>query len=229
MVKQRSLPSRGGGTKCRRGDRTKFPLRFEAKCIIIFQIKIREVTTMDGVENIDANLIETRINSKEIYHGRLLHVFRDEVRLPDGRTAEREWIKHPAAAAVVPITEEGEVIMVRQYRYPVRQVTLEIPAGKLDVIGEEPLACACRELAEETGCSAREMKYLTAIDTTVGFTNERIYIYLARGLAAGPQNLDDDEFINVVRVPMKTAVEMVMSGEISDAKSCVAILMANSL
>ncbi|MDO4204393.1 MAG: NUDIX hydrolase [Selenomonadaceae bacterium] len=184
---------------------------------------------MNGVENSDANLIETRINSKEIYHGRLLHVFRDEVRLPDGRTAEREWIKHPGAAAVIPITDEGEVILVRQYRYPVGQVTLEVPAGKLDVIGEEPLSCACRELAEETGCSAREMKYLTEIKTTVGFTNERIYIYMARGLAMGPQNLDDDEFINVVRMPMADAVEKVMNGEITDAKSCVAILMASRL
>lgn len=184
---------------------------------------------MNSVEYSDANLIETRINSKEIYNGRLLHVFRDEVKLPDGRTAEREWIKHPGASAVIPITDEGEVILVRQYRYPVGRVTLEVPAGKLDVIGEEPLACACRELAEETGCSAREMKYLTAIDTTVGFTNERIYIYLARGLAVGPQRLDDDEFINVVKMPLADAVEKVMSGEITDAKSCIAILMASRL
>lgn len=184
---------------------------------------------MNRAGNADNEFVEKRINSKETFRGHLLHVFRDVVTLPNGRTAEREWVKHPGAAAVIPITDEGEVILVRQYRYPVRRFTLEIPAGKMDVIGEEPLVCACRELAEETGCTAREMKYLTSVATAVGFTNEKIYIYLARGLAMGPQNLDEDEFINIEKYPLEEAVNMVLTGKIIDAKSCVAILLADRM
>lgn len=184
---------------------------------------------MNRAGNADNEFVEKRINSKETFRGHLLHVFRDVVTLPNGRTAEREWVKHPGAAAVIPITDEGEVILVRQYRYPVRRFTLEIPAGKMDVIGEEPLVCACRELAEETGCTAREMKYLTSVATAVGFTNEKIYIYLAKGLAMGPQNLDEDEFINIEKYPLEEAVNMVLTGKIIDAKSCVAILLADRM
>lgn len=184
---------------------------------------------MNRAGNADNEFVEKRINSKETFRGHLLHVFRDVVTLPNGRTAEREWVKHPGAAAVIPITDEGEVILVRQYRYPVRRFTLEIPAGKMDVIGEEPLVCACRELAEETGCTAREMKYITSVATAVGFTNEKIYIYLARGLAMGPQNLDEDEFINIEKYPLEEAVNMVLTGKIIDAKSCVAILLADRM
>ena len=176
---------------------------------------------MDG----DLDLIETKISSENIYDGTLLHVKKDKVELPNGDISYREWIKHPGASAVIPVTDNNEIILVRQYRYPIQALTMEIPAGKLDVAGEDPLECAKRELEEETGYSAQEYQFLTKLATTVGFSDEFIYIYAARGLKAGQQHTDEDEFINVVTVPLAKAVEMVHSGEILDGKSVVAILM----
>ena len=180
---------------------------------------------MDG----DLDLIETKISSENIYDGTLLHVKKDKVELPNGDISYREWIKHPGASAVIPVTDNKEIILVRQYRYPIQSLTMEIPAGKLDVAGEDPLECAKRELEEETGYSAQEYQFLTKLATTVGFSDEFIYIYAARGLKAGQQHTDEDEFINVVTVPLAKAVEMVHSGEILDGKSVVAILMLQNM
>ena len=180
---------------------------------------------MDG----DLDLIETKISSENIYDGTLLHVKKDKVELPNGDISYREWIKHPGASAVIPVTDNNEIILVRQYRYPIQALTMEIPAGKLDVAGEDPLECAKRELEEETGYSAQEYQFLTKMATTVGFSDEFIYIYAARGLKAGQQHTDEDEFINVVTVPLAKAVEMVHSGEILDGKSVVAILMLQNM
>ena len=180
---------------------------------------------MDG----DLDLIETKISSENIYDGTLLHVKKDKVELPNGDISYREWIKHPGASAVIPVTDNNEIILVRQYRYPIQALTMEIPAGKLDVAGEDPLECAKRELEEETGYSAQEYQFLTKLATTVGFYDEFIYIYAARGLKAGQQHTDEDEFINVVTVPLAKAVEMVHSGEILDGKSVVAILMLQNM
>ena len=174
---------------------------------------------MDG----DLDLIETKISSENIYDGTLLHVKKDKVELPNGDISYREWIKHPGASAVIPVTDNNEIILVRQYRYPIQSLTMEIPAGKLDVAGEDPLECAKRELEEETGYSAQEYQFLTKLATTVGFSDEFIYIYAARGLKAGQQHTDEDEFINVVTVPLAKAVELVHSGAILDGKSVVAI------
>ena len=171
------------------------------------------------------DLIETELSSERVYDGNLLHVKRDVVRLPNGHEAVREWITHPGASAVAPLTDEGELILVRQYRYPVRQVTLEVPAGKLDVAGESPLECAKRELAEETGYHAAKLYKLTTIATTVGFSNEYIHLFAAEGLTPGKQHPDDDEFINTVKVPLKDAVELINSGQITDAKTAVSILL----
>ncbi len=175
------------------------------------------------------DLIETKLDSENIYDGYLLHIKKDKVRLPNGGEAYREWVKHPGAAAVIPYTDQGEVILVRQYRYPIDEVTLEIPAGKLDAAGEDPLECAKRELSEETGYTAQEYKFLTKLATSVGFSDEVIYIYAARGLAAGQQHTDEDEFINVVKVPLQEAVEMVLDGRINDGKSITAIFMLGRL
>ncbi len=175
------------------------------------------------------DLIETKLDSENIYDGYLLHIKKDKVRLPNGGEAYREWVKHPGAAAVIPYTDQGEVILVRQYRYPIDEVTLEIPAGKLDAAGEDPLECAKRELSEETGYTAQEYKFLTKLATSVGFSDEVIYIYAARGLAAGQQHTDEDEFINVVKVPLQEAVEMVLDGRINDGKSITAIFMLDRL
>ena len=171
------------------------------------------------------DLLEKKLRSENIYDGVLLHVRRDTVTLPNGREAVREWVKHPGASAVLPVFEDGTVLLVRQYRYPVDRVTLEIPAGKLDSPKEDPLVCAVRELSEETGYTAKHWAKLTTIGTTVGFSNEYIHIYAAHDLQAGEQHTDDDEFIHVVKMPLEEAVERVKSGEIFDAKSVTAILM----
>lgn len=174
----------------------------------------------------DKDLIEEKIYSEDVFDGVLLHVKRDTVKLPNGDTSTREWIKHQGAAAVLPILPNGDIILVKQYRYPIGKVTLEIPAGKLDSPDEEPLVCATRELAEETGYTAANYQKLTTLATTVGFSNEYIHIYLATGLTSGKQHTDDDEFINVVTMPLSEAMAMIDNGTIYDAKSVTAILMA---
>lgn len=179
--------------------------------------------------NDDADLIEEKVSSEKVFDGVLLHVRKDTVKLPNGDLAPREWIEHPGAASVIPLTDDGKVILVRQYRYPVGQVTVEIPAGKLDKAGEDPFECAKRELSEETGYTAKEYKYLTKIATTVGFSNEIIYLYAAKGLTAGEQHTDDDEFINLQIVTLDEAVDMVRTGKIIDGKSMVSILMLKDL
>ena len=146
--------------------------------------------------------------------------------LPNGKRAVREWIRHPGAAAVLPVLPNGNVILVRQYRYPIEQVTLEVPAGKLDVEGEDPLHCARRELSEETGYTAKQYEKLTTIATTVGFSNEYIHLYLARNLSAGSQHTDEDEFVNVVQIPLSEALERIKTGEIIDAKTIISLMMA---
>ena len=172
------------------------------------------------------DLIETGISSEHIFDGTLLHVRRDKVRLPGGAETVREWIKHPGAAAVLPVLADGQVILVRQYRYPIGEVTLEVPAGKLDAKDEEPLHCARRELSEETGYTAEAYEKLTTIATTVGFSNEYIHLYLARGLSAGRQHTDADEFVHVVRMSFEKALDMVKTGEIVDAKTIISLMMA---
>ena len=175
------------------------------------------------------DLIETKLERENIFDGNLLHIKKDKVKLPNGGEAYREWVKHPGAAAVIPLTDQGEIILVRQYRYPIDEVTLEIPAGKLDVSGEDTLECAKRELSEETGYTAQEYKFLSKLATSVGFSDEVIYIYAAKGLKAGTQHTDEDEFINVVKVPLAEAVEMVLDGRINDGKSVTAIFMLDRM
>ena len=173
----------------------------------------------------DKNLVEKKISSEKIFEGTLLHVFKDEVELPNGHKATREWIKHPGASSVIPLLPDGQIILVKQYRYPVAQVTLEIPAGKLDIMGEDPLECARRELSEETGYTAGKIWKLTTIATTVGFSNELIHLYAATDLTAGAQHTDDDEFINTLKIPLVEALQMVESGKIVDPKSIISLMM----
>lgn len=175
------------------------------------------------------DLTEKRISGEQVFDGKLLDVHRDEVLLPNGHIATREYIEHPGAAAVLPLLPNGNVILVRQYRYPIGAVTLEIPAGKLDVKGEDPLSCAKRELAEETGYEAKHYKKLHKLATTVGFSDEWIHIYMAEGLTKGEQHPDDDEFINVEEMPLSAAVDLVYRGEICDGKSVIAILMVDAM
>ena len=177
------------------------------------------------IENDDKNLIEKEISSERVFDGVLLHVRKDEVELPNGHKSVREWIKHPGASSVIPLLPDNQIILVKQFRYPVGQVTLEVPAGKLDVEGEDPLVCAERELSEETGYTAGKIWKLTTIATTVGFSNEFIHLYAAKDLTPGKQHPDDDEFINTVKMPLTAAMQLVESGKIIDAKSIISILL----
>ena len=173
----------------------------------------------------DQDLIEEKVSSEEIYSGKIVHLYRDTVRLPNGRQAIREVMRHAGAAAVVPLTDDGNVILVRQYRYPFAQVMLEIPAGKLDA-GEDPLDCAKRELLEETGVDAKEFVYLGAFYPSVAMLDEVIHLYLARDFSRASAKLDADEFLHVEQRPLGEVVEQVMRGEIPDGKTQAAILKA---
>ncbi len=175
-----------------------------------------------------ANLDETFICSKVGFSGRLLQVNIDSVILPNGRETTRELIHHPGAVAIVPILDDGSIIFVKQYRYPVGTVMYEIPAGKLDP-GEEPDVCAERELSEETGYSAKEWQRLTSIVTTPGFTEEVIHLYAARGLEKHDQHTDEDEFIDVVKLTPQQVREMVLEGDIFDSKTLSALCVLEML
>lgn len=180
---------------------------------------------MPLIDNDDKNLIEKKISSENVFDGVLLHVFKDSVELPNGHKATREWIKHPGASSIIPLLPDNQIILVRQYRYPVAQVTLEIPAGKLDKPDEDPIECARRELSEETGYTAGKLWKLTTIATTVGFTNEVIHLYAASDLTPGKIHPDSDEFINVVKMPLTAALHLVETGKIIDSKSIISILL----
>ena len=180
---------------------------------------------MPMIDNEDKNLVEKKISGEKIFDGVLLHVRKDEVELPNGHKATREWIEHPGASSVIPLLPDNQIILVRQFRYPVGQVTLEVPAGKLDFVGEDPLECARRELSEETGYTAEKIWKLTTIATTVGFSNEFIHLFAATDLTPGKQHPDDDEFINAVKIPLTAALQLVESGKIIDAKSVISILL----
>lgn len=170
------------------------------------------------------HLREERLRSEKIYRGRILDVSKDTVLLENGTEAIREVVHHPGGACVVPLTSDGCVLMVRQFRYPHHAETLEVPAGKLEY-GEEPLQCAVRELKEEVGGEADVLEPLGSLYPTPAYDEEVIYMYLARQLKeTHAQSLDEDEFLDVIRVPLKDAVQMVMDDRIKDAKTQIALL-----
>ena len=170
------------------------------------------------------NLKETRVDTKEIFTGNIVHLIRDDILLPNGKPATREVIRHIGAVAVVPLTDDGKVIVERQFRYPIDRVITEIPAGKLDTPQEDRLSAAQRELEEETGYTAREWTLLGDFCPTAAYCDEIITIYLARGLQKGQRHLDEDEFLNVREVPLEELVEDIMAGRIVDGKTQTAIL-----
>ena len=174
-------------------------------------------------------LREEPIRSAEIYDGIILHVKKDDVRLPNGNEAIREIIRHIGAVCVIPVTENNEVIVERQYRYPVDRVILEIPAGKLDAPDEDRLSAIRRELWEETGYTADEWIDLGPFFSAPAYSDEYISMYMARGLHQGEQHLDQDEFLDVMKVPLKDLVDEVMAGGVPDAKTQVCILKAARL
>src|SRR5262245_22434801 len=175
-----------------------------------------------------AALTETRVSGEAVYDGTLLHVRRDTVRLPDGRPAVREYIEHPGAVTILAILDSGELLMERQYRYPVGRELYELPAGKIDP-GEATIETGKRELLEETGYVAREWQQLTTFHPVVGYSTERIELWLARGLTHRGRALDDGEFIETFPVALETALDWVRTGRISDAKTIVGVLWAEKL
>ena len=169
-----------------------------------------------------------RIATREAYSGRLLRVAIDTIRNPAGQTVELEMVRHPGAAAIVPFVsgldgEDPHILLLRQYRYAADGVIWEIPAGVLEP-GEEPQECARRELKEETGATAEEIRFLSTVYTTPRFTDEQIHLFLASGLTVADQDLESDELIEVTSRPVSTVLEMIRDGEIVDSKTIVAVL-----
>ena len=179
-----------------------------------------------NTEQENRRLREIQTASEDIFDGVILHVKRDTVALPNGHESVREVIRHIGAVCVIPVLENGDVIVERQYRYPLDRVILEIPAGKLDAPAEDRLSAIQRELREETGYSADSWTVLGDFHPAPAYSDEYITMYLARGLRKGQQDLDADEFLDVYTVPLKDLVQEVMDGKISDAKTQVCILKA---
>ena len=174
-------------------------------------------------------LKETCAASRNVFDGKVLHVFVDDIRLPNGKMGYREYIKHGGAVAVLPLTDAGEVICVKQYRYAIGRVTTEIPAGKLDSANEEHREAALRELREETGALCDRLTFLGTYIGSPAILSEKIDIYLAEGLTFGKTDFDEDEFIEIERVPLSALVEEAMEGKIMDGKTLFAIFKVNEL
>ncbi|MGI6687332.1 MAG: NUDIX domain-containing protein [Christensenellales bacterium] len=169
---------------------------------------------------------ETVLSGETLFEGAIMTVEKWRVKLPDGREADREIVLHKGAAAVVPVDAQGYVTLVRQHRVAIDEMMLEIPAGKLNYAGEDPFICAQRELEEETGLVAAKWQKLAHVVTTPGFCTERIALYLATELRQTTAHPDVDEFLNVLRMPLTDAIAMVNQGKITDAKTCLGLLMA---
>mgnify|MGYP001320770677 CR=1 FL=1 len=167
-------------------------------------------------------------SSKVVFKGKILDVRKDGVILPNGKSEIREWINHPGAACCIPIMPDGKIVLIKQYRYAVQKVMIELPAGKLD-IGEEPEVCARRELEEEIGYKTNKLKFLTIIHPAIGFTNEKMWIYIAEDLEKTRQNLDNDEFLTLIPTDLEDALGMVWSGKITDVKTMIGLLWADKM
>ncbi|KFB68683.1 NUDIX hydrolase [Candidatus Accumulibacter vicinus] len=175
------------------------------------------------------HLHEETLESTQIFSGRLLDLRRDRVLLPDGRECLREYVRHQGAVAIIAELDDGQLLFVRQYRYPLRRSFLELPAGKIDP-GEDILATASRELLEETGFRAAEWRYLGVMHPCVGYSDERIEIFLARGLRReADQNLDSGEFMDLLSLPLDEALAAVRSGAITDAKTISGLFWAEKV
>ena len=168
---------------------------------------------------------EKKLSSKLVYEGKILNLRVDTVRLPNGKEGQREVVEHSGAVAIVALTTKQEVLLVRQYRYPAQQELMELPAGKLE-LNEKPLECAKRELMEETGVVAGRWQELYAFYSTPGFSNEKLYLFMAKDLTFKEQHLDADEFVEMKKVSLQRALGMIKEGQINDAKTIVGILAA---
>ena len=168
----------------------------------------------------DDHLKETKIDSQLAYDGNFLKVSRDRVKLPDGKITQREYIRHPGAVVILALFDDGRVLLERQFRYPNDQVFIEFPAGKIDP-GEESLACAKRELEEETGYTATDWHFVCTIHNAIAYSDEHLDLFLARGLTAGDAKLDDGEFLETFTATIPEMLEMVQRGDITDVKTVI--------
>ncbi len=168
----------------------------------------------------DTALTETELSSQIVYDGHFFKVRKDQVSLPDGHITTREYIRHPGAVVILPLFDDGTVLLERQFRYPLKRIFTEFPAGKIDP-GEDPLTSAKRELEEETGYTASDWQFVTAIHNAIGYSDEQLSIYLARNLKAGSTRLDDGEFIQTFKIPLTELLYWVKTGEISDVKTVI--------
>lgn len=168
----------------------------------------------------DKHLTETLISSELVYEGSFLKVRRDLVRLPDGSETAREYFRHPGAVVIIPLLDDGKVLLERQYRYPNDRVFIELPAGKLEH-GEDPLLCAQRELREETGYSATDWRFICTIHNAIAYSDEHLDIFLARGLMSGEQQLDSGEFLELMSVSPDELMGWVREGKITDVKTLI--------
>lgn len=173
-------------------------------------------------------LDETTVNQNYVFNGRIINVRVDDILLPNGKPANREIVEHNGGVTVVAVTDDNEILMVKQFRYPYKKVILEIPAGKLEV-GEDPKEAAIRELKEETGATAESFELLGEIYPSPGYTEEVIHLYMAKSLSFSEQKLDEDEFLTVEKISLEDAVKMIQNGEIPDGKTQIGILRAYTM
>jgi len=170
-----------------------------------------------------SKLKETQKSSEKIFSGKLIDLYFDHVELPNGKSSTREWINHPGAVCIIPILPDGNLCLIRQYRYGPRDEFIEIPAGKLDA-GEDPLVCAKRELKEEIGYIAGKFTFLTNIYPAIGFSNEKMWMYLAEDLQLSNQSLDQDEFLELLPLSLVEAIDLINQGKITDVKTIIGVL-----
>ena len=170
-----------------------------------------------------SKLKETQKSSEKIFSGKLIDLYFDHVELPNGKSSTREWINHPGAVCIIPILPDGNLCLIRQYRYGPRDEFIEIPAGKLDA-GEDPLVCAKRELKEEIGYIAGKFTFLTNIYPAIGFSNEKMWMYLAEDLQLSNQSLDQDEFLELLPLSLEEAIDLINQGNITDVKTIIGVL-----
>ena len=170
----------------------------------------------------DQHLKETRLTSELAYNGNFLKIQKDTIRLPDGKSATREYILHPGAVVIIPLLDDGRILMERQFRYPLDRVMIEFPAGKIDA-GEDTLLCAQRELQEETGYTASDWQFVCTIHNAIAYSDEHLEIFIARGLVEGPAKLDEGEFLETFAATPDELMGLVRSGVITDVKTIIGI------